>query len=180
MLTDKGLGMIYLKNPKSDRRPTPSDVIVLTVRTVDEPDIVVSGAILPVSRIPSFPVRFLLNEKNAIAPLQSSMQKLSSSSLSPQENWKYVLVNNDLLVQAMVCDRKAVMEIRSASSDNLEGTTNPITRRDPLLSHQISSSPYESKPLSATGLAKLIRYPEQPGTSSGSIIIRAPVALPLA
>lgn len=173
--------MIYLKYPKSDRRPTASDVIVLTVRTVEEPDIVISGAILPVSRIPSFPVQFRLDEKNAIAPLQSSTQTLPQPVLSPQENWKYVIGNSDLLVQAVVCDREAVMDIRSASSNNLEVTSNPELRMEQLLKYLVSSSTDESKPLSARGMAKLIRYPEQhPRTNLDSIIIRAPVALPLA
>jgi hypothetical protein len=174
------LGMIYLKNPKSDRRPTAKDVIVLTVRTVNEPDIIISGAILPVSRIPSFPVQFRLNEKNAIAPPQSAAQKLPLSSSSPQENWKYVLVNSDLLVKAMVCDREAIMDVRTTLSDNVEVTSNSQLRMEQLLSYLSSSTRDESKPLSAKGIAKLIRYPEQPGTTSGSVIIRAPVALPLA
>lgn len=172
--------MIYLKKPKSDRRPTANDVIILTVRTADEPDIVISGAILPVSRIPSFPVQFRLSEKNAIAPIQSTSSKLPPESLSPQEYWKYVLLNNDLLVQAIVCDREAIMDIRSTSSDHPEGTSGPYSRMEQLLSCPISSSPNESKPISARGIAKLIRYPERSRTTSDSIILRAPVALPLA
>ena len=90
-----------MQNPKSERRPTASDVIILTVKSVDDPDTVLGGARLPVSRV-SFPVRFRMNGKNAVVSTQA---------------WNKALASSDLLVQAVVCGR---------DNDKIDYQTLPI------------------------------------------------------
>ena len=175
--------MVYLKNPKSERRPFSSDVIVLSVRTTLEPNVIVAGAMIPVSRIPSsgFPFQFRINAKNAI------QNKASSSS--PQETWNYVMNNNDLLVQAVVCDRDTIRFENGGKKNRNIYEVLDICQLAPVEHDSMSTR------LSGEGIAKLIRYTgsntmdklESSSSASESkftttpneVIIRAPVSLPL-
>jgi hypothetical protein len=94
-------GLLTLKNPKSELRPTASDIVLLTVRDVKHPDIVLAGAKLPISRI-RFPLRFKLSTSNLKGPKELAIWKESASQ-------------HDLLVQAVVCSPESL-------------TTSPSTR----------------------------------------------------
>jgi len=87
-LTSHSVGLLYLKNPQSEVRPTASDVILLTVRDIQRPDIILAGAKLPMSRL-QLPIRFTLNDKNVLE--------------GQQRAWQQAVTSNDLLVQAKVC-----------------------------------------------------------------------------
>ena len=188
-------GLIYLKHPKSERRPKSSDVIVVSVRTMTEPPVIVAGAILPVSRIPSFPVQFRINAKNIIH--NSNNNNGATASSSPNDtSWNYLMNNQDLVVQAIVCDRDTIRdENGSTKNRNIYNLLNMCQSTPTKDSNTVPSTVY-STPLTGEGIAKLIRYTGnsnnidtiQPDASSTSItdatsneilIIRAPVSLPL-
>jgi hypothetical protein len=185
------VGLIYLKNPKSDRRPNGSDVIVISIRTTLAPTVIVAGAIVPVSRVASFPFQFRINSKNAI-----HNQSSSSSSLSPQEAWNDAMKNNDLVVQAVVCPRDTIgYENGSHSKRNIYDILDAC-QLVPTETNSVSSTTSTSTLLSGEGLAKLIRYGIGNSTSNGPLessepsslstgqipmeyLIRAPVSVPL-
>lgn len=80
--SNHGLGLVYLLDP-ANRRPSPSDFLVLTARSYQDPDTVVAGARIPVSKV-KFPFRFIMSEKNIVKGQEGK-------------------VNTDLLVKAAVC-----------------------------------------------------------------------------
>ena len=156
-------------------------MIVITIQTTSEPDIIVAGAMVPVSRIPSsFPFQFRINAKNAI-------QSSKASSLSPQETWNYVMTNDDLLVRAVVCSREAILFDDGNKNrdiykvlDMCHTTVAEMDTSSPMSTLQLQQS---QTPLSGQGIAKLIRYSGEENTSSSNrsnnVTIRAPVSLPL-
>lgn len=151
-------GQIALNNPASNLRPTASDVIVLTVRSINDPDeTVLAGASLPVSRIPSFPVRFLLNEKNAVLSADGTRDSATKA-------WKNALENNDMIVEAFVCSRTSVDEKRSA--------------RESLLKLKAVCLATNGSPMGGKGFAKLLRL-STGKEGSDPIIVRAPVSVVL-
>jgi hypothetical protein len=144
-----------LGDPTSQRRPTASDIILLTIRTIDDPTQILGGASIPVSRIPSFPARFFLNEKNALP---------SSSTL----NWKSAMETTDILVEAVVCSRDIVEEKRAAGyKDWLNATAFCSATNAP-----------NGPPISGQGIAKFLILNSGP-MGSNPIIIRAPASVVL-
>lgn len=161
------LGLVSLKNPRSEVRPNIRDTIVFTVHPIHDPENVLAGARLPVSRIAQFPVRFRLDERN----------------LMPSEDaTKSPLATGDLLVRAVVCsppdeDKRG---IDHATQYEL-GTT--ITKRNRRSNNDDSSSNRWSMEqegcthvlrLGASAVAKLLQFDDQKTT------VRAPVSLILA
>jgi hypothetical protein len=91
---DKHAGLLSLKNPRSEIRPAASDIVLLTVRDVKQPDVILAGAKLPVSRI-RFPLRFRLSTSNLI------------NTANVIAIWKESANQHDLLVQAVVCSESS-------------------------------------------------------------------------
>jgi hypothetical protein len=149
-------GQISLGDPTSPIRPTASDVILLTVRPVNEKTLILAGARIPVSRISSFPVRFILNEKNA----------LPASSLIA---WATAIKTVDLVVEAVVCSRDIVEEKRAAGDPNVWSNAKTFC---------YSTSAPNGPTLGGTGLAKLLQLNTGP-VGSDPLIIRAPVSVVL-
>jgi hypothetical protein len=190
-------GLLYLQYPTSDRRPTNADVIVLSIRTTTEPDIVVAGAIIPVSRIRRFPFTFRINELNAIPSQLQQQPKSSTTVLLPSDVWKEVLARNDLLVQAIVCSDDTIRQNFDGSTIPKRSTVQQRKHSDTRIydilnqcqaTSSLSSSSTPSSPLSARGIAKLIQYTSDDSSGSNTAIttkksdlirIRAPVSLPL-
>jgi hypothetical protein len=127
-----------------------NEVVVITVRTSEQPDVVFAGARIPVSRIGSFPVRFKMTDKNVILS--------PSSTSSARLVWTQAMTSSDLVVEAVVCPTDAVLP---------DGTIAPSMCR----------STEEAAPIRAIGLAKLVRL--QSKNDDTVTFIRAPVALPL-
>ena len=155
-------GLLYLRYPQSERRPTASDVIILTVRTAELPDVVIGGAKIPVSRMGNSSVRFQMTSKNALR------STAATNKSSPAAIWDHAMTTSDLIVQAVVCDRDSVV---SASKDADLTAVIAACRT-------IDGSP----PITAVGVAKLVRWQpssNDPSLSSTLAVIRAPVALPL-
>lgn len=75
-------GLVYISNMKQTS-PPPTDVIILTVRNLEQPDEILAGAKIPVLKV-RFPFNFAMSDKN----------------LLPGKAWKY---SDDLLVVAKVC-----------------------------------------------------------------------------
>jgi hypothetical protein len=94
-------GLLTLKNPRSENRPTASDIVLLTVRDVKNPDIVLAGAKLPISRI-RFPLRFKLSTSNLVSAKEAAIWKESASQ-------------HDLLVQAVVCSPESLKTSKSTT-----------------------------------------------------------------
>lgn len=78
-------GLLSLSNPQ--RRPGPTDTIVITVRSVDQPDVVLGGARIPAVKA-NFPLSFRVFTRN-----------IAKNKL---EAWE-VARQGDLFVQAVVC-----------------------------------------------------------------------------
>lgn len=169
--------MIYLKNPRSERRPTASDVIVLTVRQSNDPQSAAAfaGAKIPVSRIKSFPVRFQMNVNNVILPSSlSSETPTVSQSLSQQQQkeilWTRAMTNSDLIVEAVVCSREIALDRKESLSNNSSGDMKEMCR--------VTGG---SSPISGQGYAKLVRISrndDNKGTNEVTII-RGPAAIRL-
>lgn len=132
-------GLLYLKKPQLRRPSPATDTIIITViprnpstiglnepsllssiddattttRTMNNNDInnniIIAGARIPVSKISSFPFRFILNEKNAIISL-SKYQQLS--------------YNNDFTINAIVCSTKTNMN----SIDNTNNSNKKLNK----------------------------------------------------
>ena len=79
------LGLLSLSNPQ--RRPSPTDTIVITFRSMDEPDTILGGARIPVTKA-RFPLAFRMFPKNVIKDKMDAWQAAKQG---------------DLLVQAVVC-----------------------------------------------------------------------------
>jgi hypothetical protein len=77
-------GLIYLKNTRFERPPSGS-IVLVTVRTLQNPDVVLGGAKFPASKLP---IRFRLNEQNVLKE-QAAVWKTAQTQ--------------DLLLQAEVC-----------------------------------------------------------------------------
>lgn len=153
------LGQIALNEPSSSRRPTASDTIILTVRSVNDPtETVLAGANLPVSRIRSFPVRFLLNEKNSVS-------FAGGSGESSRRTWINALENDDMVVEAVVCSRSSVDEKRSAGES--------------LLKLKGLCSTTSGSTMGGKGFAKLLKLNTGGQAGSNTITIRAPVSVVL-
>jgi hypothetical protein len=131
-----------------------NEVVVITVRTFDQPDVVFAGARIPVSRIGSFPVRFKMTEKNVI--------QSPSSTSSARLVWTQAMTSNDLVVEAVVCQTDTMLP---------DGTI------DVNATPSMCRSTEGAIPMRATGLAKLVRL--QNNEDDSVTFIRAPVALPL-
>lgn len=152
-------GLLYLKNPKSDRRPLPTDSITLTVTVATEASLkdpsstlvqdntLVAGAKLPMNRI-RFPMRFQLSERNLLN--------------GDATEWKKALETQDLMVQARVCSQETIgsgvsgLELLRTCQNNptSDGLANDRSR------------------IQAMGISKLLRFSDEQA-------IRAPVSLPL-
>ena len=78
-------GLVSLANPQ--KRPLSTDSIVITIRSFDQPDIVLGGARIPVTKA-SFPISFRMFLKNILTEKKADWQTAKEG---------------DLLVQAVVC-----------------------------------------------------------------------------
>jgi hypothetical protein len=168
-------GFLSLKYPRSERRPTTSDVILVTVQTIttvnnhndsqqQHTTTILAGARIPVARIRSFPVRFRLGESNVWDGVDAS-------------EWVHAMQTQDLLVRAVIC-----------SSNNNDADLVRNNPPDSKISSVLDACFSKDDSLSARGIAKLIRLSQQQQQENdGSeeagdkdiIIIRAPVTLPL-
>jgi len=160
-------GLVSLRNNPNDRRPTASDVLVLTVTTYQRPDVVIAGAKVPIAKIGAFPFRFQMTEKNAV-PAPS----LNNTPAKEVLSWKEATTTSDLVVNAFVCDRDIILLLEAnsgSSSDNgdIQGLERQCRERNATL-------------IRGMGLAKLVRLqPAASGDGSAPTVIRAPVSIVL-
>ncbi|CAB9504833.1 expressed unknown protein [Seminavis robusta] len=82
-------GLLSLSNPKSEIRPAFTDTIVITIRDYTQPDTVLGGARIPVSKA-RFPLAFRLYPKNILANQQATWNEKTSQG-------------GDVLVKAWLC-----------------------------------------------------------------------------
>lgn len=62
-------GLLTLKDPR--RRPSLNDIVRITVHDEDQPNVVLAGAQIPVSRV-RFPSQIVLSQANGVHPLWST------------------------------------------------------------------------------------------------------------
>lgn len=115
-----------------------NDSLILTVRPVHEPDNIIGGANLPLSRASLSSFNFVMNEKNA----------LPSLGLDAQSVWIGHLSNDDLIVEAIVCP--------SLIRDEATGDTRKLL--------QLCNK--QSQPTASRGISKLVRLDQEGGIVS--------------
>ena len=124
-------GLLYYKNPRSERRPIATDTILITVRTsMDGP--ILAAARLPLIKI-RLPLRFRMSERNAVRP-------------EFKDEWKRALREEDLVIQATVCPEDS--NSNSNTNSNSDATTISV--------EQICRN-RDANGLQALGSAKLLR-----------------------
>jgi hypothetical protein len=144
-----------LGDPNSPLRPTASDIILLTVRPLNDKAQILAGARIPVSKIPSFPVRFVLNEKNALPSASSA--------------WATAIETVDMVVEAVVCSRDIVEEKRAAGDHDWSNAKKVCSA---------TATGTTDSTLGGEALAKLLKLTTGP-VGSDPVIIRAPVSVVL-
>jgi hypothetical protein len=127
-------GLLTLKNPRSELRPTASDVVLLTVRDVKHPETVLAGAKLPVSRI-RFPLRFKLSTSNLVSAKEAAIWKESASQ-------------HDLLVQAVVCSSQSLTSSKSTTCSNSSFQAQGVAKLLRLSDNDVTIRSAVSLPLS--------------------------------
>jgi len=130
-------GLVYLKNPQSERRPSATDFLFLTVRPFADPSKIIGGARIPLSRATSFSFNFLMNEKNAV----------SYDDRDAKKTWDECLSRDDLVLEAIVC-----------SSEIVEDAMHDTQKALKLCNEQF-------QPISARGISKLVKLDRQDGGS---------------
>jgi len=148
-------GLISLKNPRSERRPTaPDEVFLITVESFQHPDAgVLAGAKFPFSKIRGFPFQFQLYPQN-ILPRQQAFWDTDVNK------------KDDLLVQVVVCKSNS-----GVCADGLQQTTSATAIQRRSGDGQSTKITSDDTVLRARGVAKLLRLNDR--------VIRAPVSLPL-
>jgi hypothetical protein len=82
-------GLLYYKNPNSERSHIAADTILISVSSTSDSDTVLAAARLPMQKI-RLPLRFVMTSANSVSPAQTAA-------------WKQALATTDLLVTAVVC-----------------------------------------------------------------------------
>jgi hypothetical protein len=121
---------------------------------VDDPNTVLAGAKIPVSRIRSFPVRFRLTAANALTGQEGT--------------WADAVQDKDVTVRAVVCDRE--VDLAEAAAAAVEAKHD----RNSMLSSCKNSN---GKMIGGQGTAKLLRLQLQDETIP--TILRAPASVAL-
>jgi hypothetical protein len=81
-------GLLSLANPQSEIRPAYTDTIVITIQDLAQPETVLGGARVPVSKA-RFPFTFRLFPKNILN--------------DHLDEWKQIANQGDVLVKVWVC-----------------------------------------------------------------------------
>ena len=84
-----------MANPTSELRPLATDTIVITFRSVSQPDRILGGARIPVSKAARFPLAFRMFPKNLLEDQKEAWNNLIAEGASSQ--------GGDLLVKVLVC-----------------------------------------------------------------------------
>ena len=154
------------------RRPTANDVVVLTIRTMEQPETIIAAAKIPLAKIGvgAFPFRFQMSEKNAV-PSSRFHNNSGDSSRSPQEMWREATTRSNLLVKAFVCDRDIVVSSEEQPIEKLQ---------------QACYNASNQNPIAGSGASMLLRLPPRSedtltANSSNTVrtLIRAPVSIVL-
>ena len=88
-------GLISLASPNGELRPRATDFLLITFRTVSQPNVVLGGARIPVSKASRFPLAFRLFPRNILPDQLETWNKLLTMSNDGE--------GGDLLVQVLVC-----------------------------------------------------------------------------
>lgn len=114
------LGLLYFKNPRrSKQRLSPyDDRVIVTVRSMNAPHQILAGAQIPVSRIPSFPFRFRITNKNVIVDNNNIISSTKQQQEQQQALWNDVCRQDDLIIKVVVCSASASSSSLNSDDDD--------------------------------------------------------------
>lgn len=140
-------GMVYMKD--QNQRPDPSDIIVLTVSSPSQPDVILAGAKYPVYKA-RIPFNFRFFDQNIIKGKESIFVEAAK--------------DEDFFVMATVCRDPNWIDGEVRSSNEIKELKLPCSREEQM---------FEAK-----GISKLLKVPGL-DNEDGDVFVRAPAALPL-
>jgi len=140
-------GMVYMKD--QNQRPDPSDIIVLTVSSPSQPDIILAGAKYPVYKA-RIPFNFRFYNQNIIKGKESTFVEAAKGE--------------DFFISAAVCRDPNWNDGEIRSLNDLKAPKLPCSK--------------EERTFEAKGISKLLKVPGM-DNENDDLFVRAPAALPL-
>jgi hypothetical protein len=160
-------GLLYLKNPR--QRPLFSDRIIILVSSWKDPNEYLAGAQIPISRIPSFPFRFRISDKNVFGKTKQN-----------QELWADICQREDLLVSAVVCSPQ--QGDKKSFDDSSKWSKLCLLQNRQTVTSDIDEEQKSYPTVHAIGASKLLRLDKSDQAipeGSPTVVMRIPASLGL-